>query len=232
MEIRTPKPEDLEQLTAKDIDILNIPIEDNGEAVINNVSEEEISADLGQPSKTSTEQQGETVSGLRDKIAGYEKDNSKAMTPEMSEQIASFIVNLFDGITSRVLAFFAGDSSVSTYSQPVSEKKKLSEQLSLIMIKFNMSVKIEYVFLMTIIMMYAPAVLKVIDIRRQKKKQKPVEATFVRDLNEMSIKTKEKNPENFSEEKINKTVSDIKDKIEIKRKPGRPTKRVGLTKLK
>jgi len=69
-------------------------------------------------------------------------------------QIATFLINAFDGGLGILLNFIAKDNRVSVYCLPAETKRQLSEQLALILIKYQVKFKIEFMFLITLIIAY------------------------------------------------------------------------------
>lgn len=95
------------------------------------------------------------VSDIRDQIKKSEADRSgDKFTFKDIHQIATFLINAFDGGIAILLNFLAKDTAVSAYSLPVETKRQLSEQLALILVKYQVKFKIEFMFLITLILAY------------------------------------------------------------------------------
>lgn len=190
---------------------------------ISAISEKDLNDELSQPTKTHNEQRGETVEDIRKNIKDYEDKNTIATTPEMVEQSSSFIINAFDFIMSRFLSFMAKDSSSTAYSRDIKDKEQLSKQLSMILIKNKTPIKIEYVFIMTLLLMYAPAIVSVINIRREAKNKKAINSAILKDT-ETIINNIKNNPESRVDINNAPVMASIKQDQPIKRKRGAPRK--------
>lgn len=100
---------------------------------------------------------GKTIEDVQAQIKKEENDSSKKFTLKDMEEIAGFIIELIDTGFSSAFNWWAGDSSINNYALPKSKKDMLSYQLALILVKYQAKFKIEFMFLLSIIIMYAPA---------------------------------------------------------------------------
>jgi len=95
------------------------------------------------------------VGEIREDIKKAEADRSgDKFTFKDILQIATFLINAFDGGISILLNFIARDNRVSVYSLPAETKRQLSEQLALILVKYQVKFKIEFLFFITLVLAY------------------------------------------------------------------------------
>lgn len=95
------------------------------------------------------------VGEIREDIAKSEaKRNGDQFTFKDILQIATFLINAFDGGIGILLNFIAKDNRVSVYTLPVETKRQLSEQLALILVKYQVKFKIEFLFFITLVLAY------------------------------------------------------------------------------
>lgn len=119
---------------------------------------------------------GKTVEEIRTQIASEEASKSSDWKPEDFEMIAEIIVMVIDSIAANALRFFAYDTAESAYSLPERKKSMLVRQLAMILIKYQAKFKIEFLFLLSLIMFYAPFFIKARKRRKHIKKLKALEA--------------------------------------------------------
>jgi hypothetical protein len=106
----------------------------NGNSNFNNKSAEEIQAE----------------------IKKAEEDSKKNFTAKDFEDIASFIIFLIDTGIASALKWWSKDTSESAYSLPEKKKQMLSYQLSLILMKYQAKFSIEFMFILTLFVVYIP----------------------------------------------------------------------------
>lgn len=95
------------------------------------------------------------VGEIREEIAASEaKRSGDKFTFKDIHQIATFLINAFDGGISILLNFIARDNRVSVYSLPVDTKRQLADQLALILVKYQVKFKIEFLFFITLLLAY------------------------------------------------------------------------------
>lgn len=95
------------------------------------------------------------INEVRDDIKNAEnKRGAEQFTLKDIHQIATFIINAIDGGFAILLNFIARDNRVSVYTLPAETKRQLTDQLALILVKYQVKFKIEFLFLMTIIIAY------------------------------------------------------------------------------
>lgn len=107
------------------------------------------------------------VKEIKEEISRSEESRSKTMSGEGILKIATFIVNAFSGGLGVLLNFIARDNRVGVYTLPVETKRELSEQLALVLIKYQVKFKIEFLFLLTLIIAYIGPVGGAIKHRKQ-----------------------------------------------------------------
>lgn len=95
------------------------------------------------------------------------KRSQGSMSGQEILRIATFMVNAFNGGIGILLNFIARDNRVSVYTLPAETKRELSEQLALILIKYQVKFKIEFMFLLTIIIAYIGPVGGALKHRKQ-----------------------------------------------------------------
>lgn len=103
---------------------------------------------------------GKSVDDLKADIKKAEEDSTKNFTAKDFEDIAKFIVFLIDTGLSSVLKWWSKDTSDAAYSLPEKKKDMLVYQLTLILTKYQAKFSIEFMFLLTILIVYAPAFVK------------------------------------------------------------------------
>lgn len=86
----------------------------------------------------------------------FENSRSGKLEYKDLKQTAEFIITLMDTALSTAFKLFARDTSSSAYSMPAPNKKILIEQLTLILSKYQSKFKIEFLFFMGLIVLYAP----------------------------------------------------------------------------
>lgn len=103
---------------------------------------------------------GKSVDDLKADIKKAEEDSTKNFTAKDFEDIAKFIVFLIDTGLSSALKWWSKDTSDAAYSLPEKKKDMLVYQLTLILTKYQAKFSIEFMFLLTILIVYAPAFVK------------------------------------------------------------------------
>lgn len=95
------------------------------------------------------------VGEIRDEIKTSEaKRGGENFTFKDILQIATFLINALDGGFGILLNFIAKDNRVSVYCLPAETKRQLSEQLALILVKYQVKFKIEFLFFITLVLAY------------------------------------------------------------------------------
>jgi len=98
-----------------------------------------------------------TPEEIQSEIKKAEEDSKKNFTAKDFEDIASFIIFLIDTGLASALKWWSKDTSESAYSLPEKKKQMLSYQLSLILMKYQAKFSIEFMFILTIFVVYIPA---------------------------------------------------------------------------
>ena len=113
--------------------------------------------------------EGKSVDDLKADIKKAEDDSKKNFTAKDFEDIARFIIFLIDTGLSSGLKWWAKDTSDAAYSLPEKKKEMLVYQLTLILTKYQAKFSIEFMFILTILIVYAPAFMKAKSRRKELK---------------------------------------------------------------
>lgn len=116
---------------------------------------------------TSSQFDGKSVEDLRAEIKKAEDDSKKNFTAKDFEDIAKFIIFLIDTGLSSVLKWWSKDTSDAAYSLPEKKKDMLVYQLTLILTKYQAKFSVEFMFILTILIVYAPAFMKAKNRRKE-----------------------------------------------------------------
>ncbi len=121
----------------------------------NDFIKEEVGKKTAKAKEPEPESSNETVSEIQDKIKKEEEQSEEQFTPEDFELFAEIIIDIIDiGFTSG-LRWYAKDTSDTTYTITEKKKKTLVSQLTRILIKYQQKFSIEFMFIITILMVYA-----------------------------------------------------------------------------
>jgi len=143
--------------------------------VIDFMNEEHIKNFTSSESKKSDENEvntnsqfdGKSVEDLRSEIKKAEDDSKKNFTAKDFEDIAKFIIFLIDTGLSSALKWWSKDTSDAAYSLPEKKKDMLVYQLTLILTKYQAKFSVEFMFILTILIVYAPAFMKAKNRRKE-----------------------------------------------------------------
>lgn len=102
------------------------------------------------PGNTSAEE-------VKKQVLEYEESKSGKLEYKDLKQYATVIVTLIDVSFSTLFKLFARDSARSVYELSKPNKEILIEQLTLILAKYQSRFKVEFMFFISLIIMYAPA---------------------------------------------------------------------------
>jgi len=159
--------------------------------------------------------QNKSVDDLKAEIKKAEDESTKNFTAKDFEDIARFMIFLIDTGLSSGLKWWSGDSSDAAYSLPEKKKEMLVYQLTLILTKYQAKFSIEFMFILTILIVYAPAFIKA------KNKKKEIKALSEQSNEEYQVQLLN----NLKSEKIVENASEsIKMPNIPKRKRGNPGK--------
>jgi len=119
---------------------------------------------------------------LRERIK-QEEQKSKEFKAKDFEEIARFIIFLIDASLSSLLRWWAKDNSDSSYQLGADKKNQLISQLTLILVKYQAKFNIEWMFLITVLVLYIPPFMRAHEHRKDTlaipvnpiPQQKPVE---------------------------------------------------------
>lgn len=136
-----------------------------------NFQDEDLASEFAaQSTKTSTDEEAinpnKPADEIRDEVREYEKSKSSKMEYKDLLKTAEFLINLIDTAISTGLNFLAKDSAVQAYSMPSSNKKLLTEQLALILSKYQSKFSVEFLFFSGLIVLYAPLAIGAVKNRK------------------------------------------------------------------
>lgn len=156
-----------ESLGEKEIKLSDVGKPDLNEKVkinfLNEESVENFTASKSKQSENKVEEnenffKGKTTEEVKTLISEEQKKSEK-IDPETFYDIAAFLIFLIDATMSTALRWFAKDTSDSAYSLSNLKQQKLTKQLALILIKYQAKFSIEFMFLISIVILYIPAFL-------------------------------------------------------------------------
>lgn len=142
----------------------------------------------------------------------FESSRSGKLEYKDLKQTAEFIITLMDTALSTAFKLIARDTSSSAYSMPAPNKKILIEQLALILSKYQAKFKIEFLFFMGLIVLYAPMGIAAVKHRKittpkkkvvEEKKSQVIEQKIV-NLQDEQKQSEEKQPEEKQQPKEGK----------------------------
>ncbi len=121
----------------------------------NDFIKDEVTKKTAKAKEPDDEPSTETVSSIQEKIKKEEDESEDEFTPEDFELFAEILIDIVDiGFTSG-LRWYAKDKSDTTYTIPDKKKNVLVKQLTRILIKYQQKFSIEFMFIITILMVYA-----------------------------------------------------------------------------
>lgn len=164
--------EDLNENKSQEIPV-DEPTHENESVKVDFMSEESASSFSSQQTKASKDTIDPNTSAdeIKKQVEDYENSKSGKLEYKDLLQYAVWIINTVDVAFSTALNWFAKDSSVTAYSIPEANKKILSQQLAMILSKYQSKFKIEFVFLIGLVVMYSAPVIAAVENRKQKKIQ-------------------------------------------------------------
>ncbi len=150
--------------------------------------------------KTESSFEGKSVEDLKADIKKAEEDSTKNFTAKDFEDIARFIIFLIDTGISSGLKWWSGDTSDVAYSLAEKKKETLVYQLTLILVKYQAKFSIEFMFLLSIIFLYAGSFVKAKAKKKEIKEMKLAATTEDLTFNEQA--------QNFNAEEIYKKAQE------------------------
>lgn len=174
------------------IESKNIPIEVNEEqdsVQIDFQEEDSANAYVAEPTKPNKDEEQESidpntpVSKIQEDLHNYEQSKSGVLEFKDLLKQAEFLITLFDTAMSMFFKWLAKDSSTSAYSMPASNKKILTEQLALILAKYQTSFKVEYRLFAGLLILYSPMAIAAVQ-NRKKQTKKPNDKKIILNNNE------------------------------------------------
>lgn len=113
---------------------------------------------------------------VRAQTQQYEQEKSKTLTFKHYQEIAEFLIHIMDVGMSNALNFIAKDTARSAYTLPAADKKSLSDQLALILCKYQSKFSIEFTFLLAVIVIYSGPVMAAFRKKKENASQPKSEA--------------------------------------------------------
>lgn len=133
------------------------------------------------------------------------------------QKFAEWIMNLIDTSVASGLKWLARDSSITAYQMPKQSKEMLTEQLAIMLSRHQSKMRVEFVFLIGLMMVYSIPVYSAIQSRKNNNRQ-------VRRDDRIKKKLSDAVEDIKHEEQTNETHI-VKDApIPVKRRGGRPRK--------
>lgn len=109
---------------------------------------------------------------IKQEVETYEQQKTGKLEFKDLEKQAEFFINMFDTALSTLFNFIAGGSHSTDYRLLPNDKKNLTYQLAIILSKYQSKFKVEYVFLMGLMVMYVPITTAAIKNRKENKSKK------------------------------------------------------------
>jgi hypothetical protein len=110
----------------------------------------------------------QTIDDIKSQIVQEEAAASNFTAEEMAD-IAEVICSVIDMGISAGFRFWAGDSSDSAYSITVGKRSMLNKQMTMILVKYQVKFKIEFLFLLSLVVVYSVPFMKAREIRGRRK---------------------------------------------------------------
>lgn len=89
-----------------------------------------------------------------------EENKTDNLTVEDFADIAETVVDVIDSVFSSILRWYAKDTSDAAYSLTEAKKKRLSRQMTKLLVKYQAKFKIEFLFILTLLAVYASPAMK------------------------------------------------------------------------
>lgn len=137
------------------------------------MDEETVTKFAGEQTKKSTDNgfsidENSSTEDVNKHISDYEDGKSAKLEYKDFLKFAEFIINLIDIGFSTALNWFARDTAVTAYTLPSPNKKILIEQLALILSKYQTKFKVEFLFLISLVVMYSAPAMAAYQMRKDK----------------------------------------------------------------
>lgn len=111
--------------------------------------------------------QGETVEQIRARMAKEEEDESKKYTVEDFEEIADFLMDLFDMGAVFFIRWYSKDNTDAPYNIPTDKMKRLKMRLAKLLMRMQAKFPLGLLFALSLIMAYATPMRKAHEHRKQ-----------------------------------------------------------------
>ncbi len=173
--------------------------------------------------------EGKNPEELKKEIKSAEEDSVKNFKTKDFEDIAKFIIFLIDTSFSTFFKWWAKDSSDQAYSLSKEKQNMLVYQLTLILVKYQARFSIEFMFLCSLVLLYAPAFMKAKDRKKEinEIKTKDIKATnekIEKEIKLAVLRTEKPEENNIIKDNVAKVISSVSKKETPIRKPGRTAK--------
>lgn len=142
------------------------------EAAVNEFTKSESKKSENKTNQKNDSFTGKSMNEVQNEIRFAEENDANKYTPEDFREFASMIMLFIDTIFSETLKWFSKDKD-SDYSLPKPKQERLTKSLTYILIKYQSRFPIGWVFIISLVMCYAPAFIAAND-KRKKNKAKAV----------------------------------------------------------
>lgn len=156
---------------------------------------------------------GKTTDQIQSQLKA-EEEKSKQVSPETFVEIARFIIFLIDASAAAFFRWWSGDQTDTAYSLSKPKQEQLVRQLATILIKYQAKFSIEFMFLISVLILYIPAFTLAKGNRKENKNKKKNET--VRPTQTITHKTTTYVPPPVVEVKRTKaSVNPIEEEIKV-----------------
>lgn len=162
-----------------------------------------------------------SIDKIQEDVARYESNKSGKMEYKDLYNQAKFLITILDTSLSTVFKVIAKGKHAKDYEMPEGNKKLLTEQLTLILSKYQSKFKVEYMFFVGLLALYVPMAHGAVQNRKEVNaaNKKPKEKIEERKPTEQFYRHEEgKQPEPLPEKKAEEPLK----KVEV---PGEKPKR-------
>lgn len=166
--------------------------------------------------------QNKSIEDIQREVTEYENAKSGKLEYKDLYKQAEFLITILDTGFSTVFKLIAKGKHASEYEMPASNKRILTEQLTLILAKYQSRFKVEYMFFVGLLALYIPMGVGAVQNRKQviAEQKKPKE--------QKQIQEREPKDQYYRHEEGKEPVETIKkeatplEKVEVPgKKPGR-----------
>ena len=149
-----------------------------------------------------------SLNEIREEIKKEEEAQVSNMSLSDFKDISKFLIFFVDTVFSSFFKWWSGDTSDAAYSLNEKKKDMLSHQLSLILVKHQVKMRIEMLFFVSLIVVYIPAFMKAKEFKKNKRLDEEKENEKINRINELKRKSiLEKNAVHIQS---NNKINDVK----------------------